>query len=291
MKTWLTICILSCLMIQRARGQSDNEKVALFYINEVVNNRKLNLLNQVFADTFIRHDLLDNSQRILTVEQQKQALESLFKALPDLHYTIGDIISEGDRVAIRLILQATHRGEFFGYEPTGNHINYLSEIFFLRFENKKIVERWNQFDLYNLFKHLKNDSAKKVAQVYIEDVINKKKLDLLPVVFSENYTFHEANGMESNHMKNGTLAPFLTTLFKAFPDLHYTIDFSVEEADKLVIYCTATGTHQAEFLGIAAVGNKVTFKEIFIFRIKNNKVVEGWGLVDVLGLEQQMRGK
>ncbi|MFN7119115.1 MAG: hypothetical protein ACK4TA_20120 [Saprospiraceae bacterium] len=67
---------------------------------------------------------------------------------------------------------------------------------------------------------LQAENIKSIVELYIEDVVNKQKLELLPQIFSKDYVFHEMNGKDSHHMKNNTLEPFLIRLFKAFPDLH-----------------------------------------------------------------------
>lgn len=123
---------------------------------------------------------------------------------------------------------------------------------------------------------------------YLEEVVNEQRIELLPEIFAEDCLNHGMNGNDTYQMKNGSLAAFLATLFKAFPDLHYQTGPVLEEGDLVALYCTATGTHQAEFLNIPAKGNPVSFKEIFIFRVRNGKIAESWSVVDVLGVQTQM---
>lgn len=138
-----------------SQNNLSNKNVAKRYIEEVVNKQKLDMLDQIFADTFLVHNLTDSTESQKTITNQSDFLKYLFKAFPDIHYTIGDIIEDNDKVAMRVSLTATHKDEFWGYQGLGNQINYLSEIFFCRLENGKIVEIWVQMDLYNLFNQLK----------------------------------------------------------------------------------------------------------------------------------------
>lgn len=140
------------------QNNSKNKEVARLYFDEVVNNQRLELLNNVFTDTFLVHSLLDSTEEKKTIATHRKFLQDLFKGLPDIHYTIGNIIEEGDKVVMRVTLTATHKDELWGYPATGNRIKYLSEIFFFRFMNGKVIESWVQLDLYNLLKQLKNDS-------------------------------------------------------------------------------------------------------------------------------------
>ncbi len=156
---FITLTVIMCLAIEKATCQDKdgNKKVAKFYIEEIVNKQKLELLNQVFADTFLVHILTDSTQIQQSIETQAKFLKYLFNAFPDIHYTVGNIILEGDKIAMQVNLSATHKGEFWGYKASGNSINYLSEIFFFRFSNGKVVESWVQLDLHNLFRQLKGD--------------------------------------------------------------------------------------------------------------------------------------
>ena len=70
-------------------------------------------------------------------------------------------------------------------------------------------------------------------------------------------------------------------LLQAFPDLHITFEDVIAEDDKVVCRNTVTGTHKGEHLGIPATGRSVTYKEIFIARFDNGRVVETWGVVDI----------
>jgi len=78
----------------------------------------------------------------------------LFKAFPDIHYTIGDMIAEGDKVVIRARVDGTQKEEIFDIKPTGKRLNNVSEIFFFRLKDGKIIEGWRQVDFCTLVKRL-----------------------------------------------------------------------------------------------------------------------------------------
>ena len=52
----------------------------------------------------------------------KQSISEEFSAFPDLHYTIDDMVAEGDKVAARVTMTGTHKGEFMGIPPTNKKI-------------------------------------------------------------------------------------------------------------------------------------------------------------------------
>jgi steroid delta-isomerase-like uncharacterized protein len=75
------------------------------------------------------------------------------KALPDIHYTIEDMVAEGDKVAVRYVMTATHKGEFMGIPATGKKIK-LTQAFFYRFKDGKEVEALAYMDNLSLFQQL-----------------------------------------------------------------------------------------------------------------------------------------
>src|SRR5512136_1854156 len=52
------------------------------------------------------------------LKDYKNYLTGYYVAFPDLHFTIDDIVIEGDRAAVRFTFNGTHKGEFVGIPPT-----------------------------------------------------------------------------------------------------------------------------------------------------------------------------
>ncbi len=51
----------------------------------------------------------------------------------------------------------------------------------------------------------------------------------------------------------------------------------VADGDRVVHHGRVTSTHSGRFLGAPASGRRVTFDQIEIWRIENDKIVEHWG--------------
>ena len=77
-------------------------------------------------------------------------------------------------------------------------------------------------------------------------------------------------------------------LLRIYPDIHLTVEDLIAEGDKVVGRTAVTGTHQGEFMGVAATGNSVTYNEMFMFRFADGRVVETWGVVDVYAQMKQI---
>ena len=100
---------------------------------EAYNKRDLDLFDDLLAP-----DYFDHTSKV-GVEGLKQLMNMAFKAFPDFHETIEDIIAEGDKVWARITFTGTHRGEFMGIAPTGKKITTeMVDIF--RIVNGKLVE-------------------------------------------------------------------------------------------------------------------------------------------------------
>ena len=77
----------------------------------------------------------------------RQMITTSIRAFPDLHFTIEDMIAEGDKVVCRISQTGTNTGELMGMPPTGKQVKVTS-IGIFRIENGKLVEHWsNQDDL------------------------------------------------------------------------------------------------------------------------------------------------
>lgn len=74
----------------------------------------------------------------------------------------------------------------------------------------------------------------------------------------------------------------------AFPDLGLTVEEMVAEGDMVAVRFTARGTHQGEFLGVPATGNRVAWEVISVVRVACGKIAERWSQSDVAGLKQQL---
>lgn len=84
----------------------------------------------------------------------RQGAELMRRAFPDLTAHIEDIFAAGDRVAVRLTMRATHRGEYLGIAATGRPVRYVSHEFY-RVADGLIAEEWICSDSASLFQQIR----------------------------------------------------------------------------------------------------------------------------------------
>ena len=125
----------------------EENKVIVRRFIEAYNKRNLDLFDDLLAP-----DYYDHTSKV-GVEGLKQLMNMAFKAFPDFHETIEEIIAEGDKVRARITFTGTHKGEFMGIAPTGKKITTeMVDIF--RIVNGKLVEYRDVNNNFDYFKKL-----------------------------------------------------------------------------------------------------------------------------------------
>jgi predicted ester cyclase len=72
------------------------------------------------------------------------------------------------------------------------------------------------------------------------------------------------------------------------PDFRATILHQVAEGDLVITHKVFNGTHTGELMGIPPTGREVEILVMDVVRVADGRIVEHWGLVDRLGLLQQL---
>ncbi len=104
---------------------------------ELFNQGNLSLVEELVAPDFLNHEAPPGSNR--GPESMRQLIRMLRTAFPDLHFTIEELVAEGDTVAGRVIMSGTHQGTFQGMPPTGRSFRQ-AQMHFVRFRDGKGVE-------------------------------------------------------------------------------------------------------------------------------------------------------
>ncbi len=129
----------------------ENKALVRRFVEEVINGRKLELADEIFAAASTSHNASSGIPR--GPEAARKGVSSMQAAFPDLHATIEDMIAEGDTVAARITVRGTHGGEYQGIAPTGRPMARPG-IYIVRIENGMIVESWNNSDELGLLRQL-----------------------------------------------------------------------------------------------------------------------------------------
>lgn len=74
----------------------------------------------------------------------------------------------------------------------------------------------------------------------------------------------------------------------AFPDLFLDVYDIIAEGDRVAVLYTLHGTHDGERMGIPASGQRVSSEGMVLARFRDARVIERWGVQDMLTLLQQI---
>jgi len=130
---------------------ADTKVLVRRLFEEVWNQGNLAAIDELFAPSYIRYDPAAPEAKGLA--GFKQLVVLLRTAFPDLHFTLEEIIAEGDKVMSRALLRGTHRGEYLGVAPTGKPVAVMGMVV-LRIAQGKFQEGWLMMDNLGLLQQL-----------------------------------------------------------------------------------------------------------------------------------------
>jgi steroid delta-isomerase-like uncharacterized protein len=130
------------------------------------------------------------------------------------------------------------------------------------------------------------DNKAVVRRLY-EEVWNKRKLEVINEIISPSHALQASNIFGSSigpeaYKRNALL------FFAGYPDLHWTIEDTIAEKDKVVACWTISGTHKGDYLGVPATNKKISVEGITIHHITNGKIMDSYVSWDIWGMMQQL---
>ena len=105
----------------------------------------------LIAPGYVIHNPM--TKRDETLDEHAQFEAQLLSAFPDLHFTVEELIGEGDLVAVRWRARGAFTGAFMGRQPTGKVVE-MTGISIHRFEGGKGAECWIQMDSLGLLQQV-----------------------------------------------------------------------------------------------------------------------------------------
>ena len=131
-----------------------NKETVRRFIEEVLNQDQLQAAQELTTQDYINHD--PTSKAMPGVTQNVTGYRSAF---PDLHFTITQMLGEGDFVAVQWTASGTHQKSIehlaaeFALPATGKTVTVTGFSLF-RFSGDKIAEVWNHWDAHHLLGQL-----------------------------------------------------------------------------------------------------------------------------------------
>jgi steroid delta-isomerase-like uncharacterized protein len=102
------------------------------------------IIDEFYAPDFVFH--IASGQDIRRLKEEKKHMSNFYEAFPDIHFTIEDMVAEGDKLAVRYTFTGTHKGKGMGIPPTNKKVKIHGITISHRNAEGKIVEEWEKYD-------------------------------------------------------------------------------------------------------------------------------------------------
>ena len=122
--------------------QDRNKAVARRVFDEIFNQGKFEVADEIYAPDFVNHGLKTNAN----LQEDQAAVHQEKEAFPDLKMSVELMVAEGDLVTVVWVFRGTHtHAGYGGLPPTGARIE-MRGITVWRIVDGKIREEWTEFN-------------------------------------------------------------------------------------------------------------------------------------------------
>jgi len=130
----------------------ENKAIVRRLYEEVWNKRRVELVDELMSPSHALHDnhLPDSG---IGPEAYKRNVARFVTGFPDLRFTIEDMLSENDKVAVCWTISGTHKGEFRGISPTSKKVS-IEGITINHIADGKIMDSYISADFLGLMQQL-----------------------------------------------------------------------------------------------------------------------------------------
>jgi predicted ester cyclase len=307
---WVALSSILSLPIVGAQQTSPKE-VVKSVINSIYGTGDISVIDTYFSPSFLRHPAESD------VNALKISALSLRAAMPDLKAVSELAVTEGQFVAVRVLLNGTFTGEFVSpnalpIEPNNKPITFAVQLLYRFDETGKIAEEWDGFDNLNFLSQLgvlptlssppvtpvqypdvvdvgMSPQNKQVIQQYF-DTFNQGNLEPVNTTFKEDFSSHNPFGT----LNRAGMVADLTRLRGALPDLKKNLAQLVTEGNWTVAFYTLQGTFSAPYVNengssVSATGKTLSLPVITFFRFdQQGLVAESFETYDGLSFLTQL---
>ena len=120
------------------------------------------------------------------------------------------------------------------------------------------------------------------------EFINSGDQNIGEEIISPSATFHVPFLPEPVQGPSGYLQ-IIGIMRQAVPDVQWSLEETVIEGNTVAARFILRGTHQGDFLGVAATGKPIEAQAMNIYRFTDGQITEEHGLPDLFGLMMQIR--
>jgi steroid delta-isomerase-like uncharacterized protein len=124
---------------------TEENKAIARRVYEIISTGDFDRAEEIVDPDAPDNELLPDDPPAKLIDTFEETFSEAREAFPELTVRVEEVMAEGDRVAARMTMHGTHRGEFQGIAPTGKRVE-VRAIDMFRISNGKIVEHWGHAD-------------------------------------------------------------------------------------------------------------------------------------------------
>jgi steroid delta-isomerase-like uncharacterized protein len=137
----------------KAQIATEEQNIAVVeHIYEGLNKADIEIIKEVYSPDLVYYNPAAGDKQ-LSREEVIEHMKRVYKAMPDLNWTVHDIIAKGDKVIARNTLKGTHKEDWQDLPATGKTFE-ITEIIIVRIQDGQIVEQWIEIDTLGLMTQL-----------------------------------------------------------------------------------------------------------------------------------------
>ena len=130
---------------------SQNQTLVNRFFDEMCNQRKLNVADELFSDDHVYND--PQAPTGPGPEGVKQVISTYQNAIPDAHWHVIETFTADNVIITRWKGSGTQKMELLGIPPTGKFVE-VQGIWIHRIANNKIVASYNVWDTLGMLQQL-----------------------------------------------------------------------------------------------------------------------------------------
>jgi steroid delta-isomerase-like uncharacterized protein len=134
----------------------DPKQLISRFVEELWNQRRLDVADAIFAKDCVTHQLRSGSPADALPRGPQSIKEHIARwiaSFPDLHFSVEQMLCEGDRVVTQLLMEGTHQSAWMGIPPTGKKMQ-IRMFTVHRVVQGKIAEDWVLVESLGVFQQL-----------------------------------------------------------------------------------------------------------------------------------------
>jgi steroid delta-isomerase-like uncharacterized protein len=130
-----------------------------------------------------------------------------------------------------------------------------------------------------------NDNAGLILRHH-DEVWSKGDLSAVDELYAADFVGHHPG--QPDWIGPESVKRVVIAIREAFPDFRESVEDVLVEGDKVATRFTSTGTHLGAYREFGPTGRRVALTEMGFFRVSGGRIVEKWGLLDRVGMFQQL---